>query len=53
MVKKARMTTVWQEPRFFRTTVKENMYFEEEGLENQLEKNSELINATPIIRGVT
>ena len=34
----ARMTTVWQEPRFFRTTVKENMYFEEEGLENQLEK---------------
>ncbi|PGU98009.1 ABC transporter ATP-binding protein [Bacillus thuringiensis] len=49
---KARMTTVWQEPRFFRTTVKENMYFGEEGLENQLEKNSELINATPIIRGL-
>ena len=35
---KARMTTVWQEPRFFRTTVKENMYFEEEDLENELEK---------------
>lgn len=34
----ARMTTVWQEPRFFRTTVKENMYFGEEYLENQLEK---------------
>lgn len=34
----ARMTTVWQEPRFFRTTVTENMYFGEEGLENQLEK---------------
>ncbi|AFQ13768.1 ABC transporter ATP-binding protein [Bacillus thuringiensis] len=49
---KARMTTVWQEPRFFRTTVTENMYFGEEGLENQLEKNSELINATPIIRGL-
>lgn len=48
----ARMTTVWQEPRFFRTTVTENMYFGEEGLENQLEKNSELINATPIIRGL-
>lgn len=28
------------------------MYFGEEGLENQLEKNSELINATPIIRGL-
>ncbi len=49
---KARMTTVWQEPRFFRTTVTENMYFGEEGLENQLEKNSELINATLIIRGL-
>ncbi|WP_242283357.1 ABC transporter ATP-binding protein [Bacillus cereus] len=49
---KARMTTVWQEPRFFRTTVTENMYFGEEGLENQLEKNSELINVTPIIRGL-
>ncbi|MFJ7804377.1 ABC transporter ATP-binding protein [Bacillus cereus] len=48
----ARMTTVWQEPRFFRTTVTENMYFEEECLENQLEKNSELINVTPIIRGL-
>lgn len=48
----ARMTTVWQEPRFFRTTVTENMYFGEEGLENQLEKNSELINVTPIIRGL-
>lgn len=34
----ARMTTVWQEPRFFRTTVTENMYFGEECLENQLEK---------------
>ncbi|HHP1038547.1 ABC transporter ATP-binding protein [Bacillus cereus] len=49
---KARMTTVWQEPRFFRTTVTENMYFGEECLENQLEKNSELINVTPIIRGL-
>ncbi|RWQ71296.1 ABC transporter ATP-binding protein [Bacillus cereus] len=48
----ARMTTVWQEPRFFRTTVTENMYFAEECLENQLEKNSELINVTPIIRGL-
>ncbi len=48
----ARMTTVWQEPRFFRTTVTENMYFGEEGLENQLEKNSELINVTPSIRGL-
>ncbi|HEE9034197.1 TPA: ABC transporter ATP-binding protein [Bacillus cereus] len=49
---KARMTTVWQEPRFFRTTVTENMYFGEECLENQLEKNSELINVTPTIRGL-
>ncbi|MCU5531321.1 MULTISPECIES: ABC transporter ATP-binding protein [Bacillus] len=49
---KARMTTVWQEPRFFRTTVKENMYFEEEDLENELEKNAELVNVTPIIRGL-
>ncbi|MED2030231.1 MULTISPECIES: ABC transporter ATP-binding protein [Bacillus] len=49
----ARMTTVWQEPRFFRTTVKENMYFEEEGLENQLEKNIELVNVKPIIRGLS
>lgn len=49
---KARMTTVWQEPRFFRTTVTENMYFGEECLEKQLEKNSELINVTPIIRGL-
>ncbi|HDR4462656.1 ABC transporter ATP-binding protein [Bacillus cereus group sp. MYBK249-1] len=48
----ARMTTVWQEPRFFRTTITENMYFGEECLENQLEKNSELINVTPIIRGL-
>ncbi|MGM2840941.1 ABC transporter ATP-binding protein [Bacillus cereus group sp. Bce002] len=48
----ARMTTVWQEPRFFRTTVKENMYFREEGLENELEKNAELVNVTPIISGL-
>ncbi|RAS94738.1 ABC transporter ATP-binding protein, partial [Bacillus cereus] len=48
----ARMTTVWQEPRFFRTTVKENMYFEEEDLENELEKNAGLVNVTPIIRGL-
>jgi len=46
----ARMTTVWQEPRFFRTTVKENMYFGEGYLENQLEKNMELVNVKPIIR---
>ncbi|MDM5194593.1 ABC transporter ATP-binding protein [Bacillus hominis] len=49
----ARMTTVWQEPRFFRTTVKENMYFGEEYLENQSEKNIELVNVTPIIRGLS
>ncbi|OUA96781.1 ABC transporter ATP-binding protein [Bacillus thuringiensis serovar oswaldocruzi] len=46
----ARMTTVWQEPRFFRTTVKENMYFGEEYIEHQLEKNIELVNGTSIIR---
>lgn len=46
----ARMTTVWQEPRFFRTTIKENMYFGEEYLENQLAKNIELVNVKPIIR---
>ena len=34
---KARMTTVWQEPRFSDDS-KENMYFEEEDLENELEK---------------
>ncbi|OQR57572.1 ABC transporter ATP-binding protein [Bacillus sp. CDB3] len=45
----SRMTTVWQEPRFFRTTVKENMYFGEECLEKQLEENIELVNAKPII----
>ena len=33
----ARLTTVWQEPRFW-TTVKENMYFGEEYIEHQLEK---------------
>ncbi|MGK8829617.1 ABC transporter ATP-binding protein [Bacillus paranthracis] len=49
---KARLTTVWQEPRFFRTTVKENMYFGEVGLENELEKSAELVNVTPIIRGL-
>ncbi|MGN4445188.1 ABC transporter ATP-binding protein [Bacillus cereus group sp. MYBK79-1] len=49
----ARMTTVWQEPRFFRTTVKENMYFGEEYLENQLEKNIELVNVKPIIRDLS
>ncbi len=43
------MTTVWQEPRFFRTTVKENMYFGGKYLENQLEKNMELVNVKPII----
>ncbi|MGE6595026.1 ABC transporter ATP-binding protein [Bacillus proteolyticus] len=46
---KACMTTIWQEPRFFRTTVKENMYFGEECLEKQLEKNIEFVNAKPII----
>lgn len=46
----ARMTTVWQEPSFFRTTIKENMYFGEEYLENQLAKNIELVNVKPIIR---
>ncbi|MBE5106307.1 ABC transporter ATP-binding protein [Bacillus thuringiensis] len=49
----ARMTTVWQEPRFFRTTVKENMYFQEEGLERQLEKKGKLVNVTPIMRGLS
>lgn len=49
---KAQLTTVWQEPRFFRVTVKENMYFGEERLENELEKNAELVNVTPIIRGL-
>ncbi|GAB6449940.1 MULTISPECIES: ABC transporter ATP-binding protein [Bacillus] len=48
----ARLTTVWQESHFFRTTVKENMYFEEEDLENELEKNAELVNITSIIRGL-
>lgn len=48
----ARLTTVWQEPRFFQTTVKENMYFGEVGLENELEKSAELVNVTPIIRGL-
>ncbi|HDR7793489.1 TPA: ABC transporter ATP-binding protein [Bacillus luti] len=46
---KACMTTIWQEPRFFRTTVKENMYFGKEFLEKQLEKNIELVNAKSII----
>ncbi|KOS26955.1 ABC transporter ATP-binding protein [Bacillus anthracis] len=50
--KEAQLTTVWQEPRFFRVTVKENMYFGEERLENELEKNAELVNVTPIIRGL-
>ncbi|WP_242241833.1 ABC transporter ATP-binding protein [Bacillus cereus group sp. BfR-BA-01309] len=49
----ARMTTVWQEPRFFRTTVIENMYFGEVYLENQLEKNMELVNVKPIIRDLS
>ncbi|HHK5536039.1 TPA: ABC transporter ATP-binding protein [Bacillus mobilis] len=49
----ARMTTVWQEPRFFRTTVKENIYFGEVYLENQLEKNMELVNVKPIIRDLS
>lgn len=49
----ARMTTVWQEPRFFRTTVKENMYFGEVYLENQLEKNMELVNVKSIIRDLS
>ncbi|PGX06613.1 ABC transporter ATP-binding protein [Bacillus sp. AFS033286] len=48
--KEARMTTVGQEPRFFRTTVKENIYFGDEYLENELEKNIELINMKSIIR---
>ncbi|PGZ62674.1 ABC transporter ATP-binding protein [Bacillus cereus] len=46
----ARMTTVWQEPRFFRTKLKENMYFGEVDLKNQLEKNIELVNVKPIIK---
>ncbi|MES9696468.1 ABC transporter ATP-binding protein, partial [Bacillus sp. JJ927] len=50
---KARMTTVWQEPRFFRMTVKENMYFGGRGLEKQLEKNIELVNAKSIIRSLS
>ena len=37
---------------FFRTTVKENMYFREECLEKQLEKNIELVNAKSIIRNL-
>lgn len=49
----ARMTTMWQEPRFFRTTVKENMYFGEVYVETQLEKNIELVNVKPIIRGLS
>ncbi|MDM5234749.1 ABC transporter ATP-binding protein [Bacillus cereus] len=49
----ARMTIVWQEPRFFRATVKENMYFQEKDLENQLETNIELVNVKLIISGLS
>ncbi|KXY85774.1 ABC transporter ATP-binding protein [Bacillus cereus] len=49
----ARLTTVWQEPRFFRTTVEENIYFEEERVENEFEKNAGLVNVTPIVRGLS
>ncbi|MGE1129585.1 ABC transporter ATP-binding protein [Bacillus wiedmannii] len=49
----ARMATVWQEPRFFQTTVKENVHFGEEYLENQLEKNIELVNVKSIIRDLS
>ena len=49
----ARMTAIWQEPRFFRTTVKENMYFGEVYSETQLEKNMELVNVKPIIRDLS
>ncbi|WP_144533303.1 ABC transporter ATP-binding protein [Bacillus paranthracis] len=49
----ARMTTVWQEPHFFRTTVKENVHFGEEYLENQLEKNIELVNVKSFIRDLS
>ncbi|HFK1448937.1 MULTISPECIES: ABC transporter ATP-binding protein [Bacillus cereus group] len=49
----ARLTTVWQEPRFFRTTVEENIYFEEERIENEFEKNAGLVNVTPIVRGLS
>lgn len=49
----ARMTAIWQEPRFFRTTVKENMYFGEVYSETQLEKNMELVNVKQIIRDLS
>ena len=46
----ARLTTVWQEPRFFRTTVKEYVFRGREA-RKRVRKSAELVNVTPIIRG--
>ena len=49
----ARMTTVWQEPSFLSDHSKENVHFGEEYLENQLEKNIELVNVKSFIRDLS
>ena len=47
---KARMTTVWQEPRFSDDSKREYV-FRGRGLRKRVRKNAELVNVTPIIRG--
>lgn len=51
--KKARMTTVWQEPRFFRATVKENIHFQEDIIEKQFKKSIELVNMKTILKNLS
>ncbi|MBE7101467.1 ABC transporter ATP-binding protein [Bacillus cereus] len=51
--KKACMTTVWQEPRFFRTTVKENIHFQEDIIEKQFKKSMGLVNMKPILKNLS
>ena len=46
----AQLTAVWQEPRFFRVTVKRICILGKEA-RKRVRKNAELVNVTPIIRG--
>ncbi|WP_459500110.1 ABC transporter ATP-binding protein [Bacillus sp. C1] len=47
---KGKMTSVWQEPRLFRATIKENLIFQSDVAEEQLKQSMEIVNAGTIIK---
>ncbi|MBJ7994892.1 ABC transporter ATP-binding protein [Bacillus mycoides] len=49
---KANEASVWQEPKFFRATVEENICFQEDVSQGRIEKSVKLVNAGAIIQNL-